>query len=184
MRRIQAVNFTPTAKRSIDVIVMHKMEYPEKITSAEDVGHYFANQKKGDPNGSSAHVGFDNNSGCRYVSDHDVAWAAPGANHNGLHVELAGYSSEARKTQETDKYDLDMLELAAEFVARKAHQYDIRPRKIGPDDIKAGRSGICGHIDVTHAYPTLGSHTDPGENFPWSHFMHRVHHYFGLHRSS
>ena len=181
MRRIQAVNFTPVQRRDIDVIVMHRMEYPMKITAAEDVGHFFANQEKGSKNGSSAHVGFDENSGCRYVSDHDVAWAAPGANHNGLHVELAGYS----KNNDWGHQDsLDMLELAAEWVARKAHKYDVRPRKIGAADLRAGRSGICGHINVTHAWPNLGSHTDPGEHFPWSHFMHRVHHYYGLHRSS
>jgi N-acetyl-anhydromuramyl-L-alanine amidase AmpD len=159
------------------------MEYPEKLTAAEDVGHFFANQEKGSKKGSSAHVGFDENSGCRYVSDHDVAWAAPGANHNGLHVELAGYSKQSRADW-GDEYSMNMLELAAEWVARKAHRYDIRPRKIGAEDIRAGRSGICGHLNVTHAYPNLGSHTDPGENFPWGHFMHRVHHYFGLHRSS
>lgn len=182
MRHIQAANFTAVHSRSIDLIVIHDMEYPELKTAAEDVANFFKGQKKG-PNGSSAHYCADADSMVSCVWDHDVAWAAPGTNHNGLHYELAGISKQNRKDW-GDDFDQAMMEIVAEHAARKAHRYDIRPRKIGPKDIRAGRSGFAGHLDVTHAYPTLGSHTDPGEHFPWEYFMRRVHHYYGLHRSS
>jgi len=183
MRHIQAANFTAVQSRSIDLIVIHDMEYLEKLTAAEDVANFFKNQPKSSKTGSSAHYCADDNSIVSCVFDHDVAWAAPGANHNGLHIELAGYSKQDRKDW-GDEYDLEMFELVAELAARKAHKYDIRPRKIGAADIKAGRSGFVGHRDVTAAYPNLGSHQDPGEHFPWDHFMRRVHHFYGLHRSS
>lgn len=182
MRFIQAANFTPAHNRDITLLIIHDMEYPERITAAEDVAHYFHNQPKND-NGSSAHYCIDENSIVRSVRDHDIAWAAPGANNDGLHFELAGYSKQNRKDW-GDDYSKQMLELAAELVARKAHYYHIRPRKLNGDDIRAGRSGIAGHKNVTAAFPTLGSHTDPGDNFPWGHFMHRVHHYYGLRHSS
>lgn len=182
MRFIPAAFYTPTHNRQIDVIVIHDMEYPEKLTAAEDVAKFFHDQK--DPKkGSSAHYCADENSIVRCVQDHNVAWAAPGANSNGLHFELAGFAKQDRKDW-GDEYSLAMLEIVAELVARKAHQYDIRPRKIDASDLRAGRSGVCGHLDVTEAYPKLGSHRDPGDNFIWNHFMHRMHHYFGLHRSS
>ena len=183
MRHIQAANFTAVQHRSIDLIIIHDMEFPEKLTAAEDVANFFKNQPKSSKTGSSAHYCADANSMVSSVWDHDVAWAAPGANHNGLHYELAGYSKQDRKDW-GDGFDLEMFEIVAEHAARKAHRYDIRPRKISAHDIKAGRSGFAGHRDVTAAYPNLGSHQDPGEHFPWSHFMHRVHHYYGLHRSS
>lgn len=182
MRHIQAANFTAVARRSIDLIIIHDMEFKEVKTAAEDVANFFKNQPKGD-NGSSAHYCADENSIVSSVWDHDVAWAAPGANHNGLHYELAGYSKQNRKDW-GDQYDQDMFEIVAEHAARKAHKYGIRPRKIKAADIKAGRSGFAGHADVTEAYPTLGSHTDPGPHFPWGYFMRRVHHYYGLHHSS
>lgn len=37
-------------------------------------------------------------------------------------------------------------------------------------DLKAGRRGICGHVDVTDAWHQ-SDHDDPGPWFPWDKFM-------------
>src|SRR4051794_37904817 len=111
MEFIQAKNYTPTKSRSIDLLVIHDMEAPETGDTAENVAHYFANQPKGS-SGSSAHYCIDNNSVVQCVRDHDVAWHAPGANHDGLGFEHAGY---ARQTAQewNDAYSKSMLLLSA-----------------------------------------------------------------------
>jgi hypothetical protein len=174
MRFIQAANFTPVHSREIDLLVVHDMEFPELISAAEDVAHFFANQPKG-PNGSSAHACFDNNSVVGCVHDHDVAWAAPGANHNGWHGEFAGYAKQTGK-QWRDRYDDAMLKIAARVYAHKALRYNIPAVVSDPDELKKGKSGI-----KTHRYITMsgiggpsGTHQDPGPAFPLHDFATEV----------
>src|SRR5688572_13889549 len=85
----QARHYTPTSGRQIDLVVLHDMEAPEKPATAENIASWFAG-----PNAprASAHWCFDSNSAVRCVADKDVAWHAPGANHNGLGYEMAGYA--------------------------------------------------------------------------------------------
>ncbi|WP_446924560.1 hypothetical protein, partial [Klebsiella pneumoniae] len=37
-------------------------------------------------------------------------------------------------------------------------------------DLKAGKRGVCGHVDVTDAWHQ-SDHDDPGPWFPWDKFM-------------
>lgn len=174
MNYIQARNYTPVASRTIDLLVIHDMEFPETLTAAEDVARYFARQEKG-PNGSSAHYCLDSNSAVHCVRDHDVAWAAPGANHDGLHFEFAGYAKQTDK-QWRDKYDEAMLDIAARLFARKAHQYHIPVAHVGPVHLRHGYSGITTHREITES--GIGgpnaNHQDPGPNFPLADFLARV----------
>ena len=73
-------------REPIRLIVIHTMEVPEAASVAEAVGAAFANPARQ----ASAHIGVDTESTVRYVPDEDTAWAAPGANADGLHLELAG----------------------------------------------------------------------------------------------
>lgn len=174
MKFIQAANFTAVQHRTIDLLVIHDMEMPETVHTAEDCAHFFASQRKG-PNGSSAHYCLDNNSIVQSVRDHDVAWAAPGANHDGLHFELAGRASQT-KAEWRDKFDMAMLKIAAVMFARKAHLYHIPMRHVLPQGLVAGHSGITTHRDITDSGiggPT-GTHQDPGPNFPMGTFIQMV----------
>ncbi len=83
---IQAANFTPVRSRLIDLISLHSIQAPQKGSTAESTARYFANPSTR----VSAHNCFDQDSQVKCVRNNDVAWAAPGANHNGLHYELAG----------------------------------------------------------------------------------------------
>jgi len=173
MRTILAANFTAVEHRSIDLLVIHDMEYPERKTAAEDVAAFFHNQPKGS-NGTSAHYCIDEDSVVRSVRDHDIAWAAPGANSDGLHFELAGYSKQNRGDW-LDEYGKHLLHNAAQIVAHKAVRYRIPvSHHLSADEVRRGHRGICGHIDITHAWPTMGTHTDPGTSFPWHYFMDLV----------
>ena len=79
-------------KREVRVIVIHTMEADETDQTAENVANYFKNVEP--TNKVSAHLCIDNNSIIQCVLDNDVAYAAPGANHNGIQLELAGFASQ------------------------------------------------------------------------------------------
>lgn len=176
MQFIQARNYTPApVGRQIDLIVVHDMEAPDKPDTAENVAKWFAG-----PNApqASAHYCVDDNSMVWCVKDHDVAWAAPGANHQGLHYEMAGYAKFRRVTW-LDAYNKAMLALAAtepeHGIIHQLQYHHIPAVKLTGDQVRAGHRGICGHRDVTDAWPNLGDHQDPGDAFPWPWFMNFIH---------
>lgn len=171
---IQARNFTRVyTRRTIRLLVIHDMEAPEKGSTAEAVAAYFA--RLGAPK-ASAHYCIDNNSTVQCVRDVDVAWAAPNANHDGLHFEHAGYASQSMSDW-LDPYGKAMLNVSAKLVAAKCKQYGIPVRLLSAAQVRAGLKGITGHGQITDAYPGTGSHTDPGRNFPWRYYIARVNAY-------
>ena len=174
MKFIQARNYTPVSHREIDLLVIHDMEAPEKPDTAEGVANFFHNQLAG-PNGSSAHYCLDNNSVVACVRDHDVAWAAPGANHDGLHFEFTGYASQTDK-QWHDRFDQEMFQIGAHLFARKAKRYGIPRNIVDPDELKKGKSGITTHLYITESGigGPSGTHRDPGEHFPLIEFRDEV----------
>lgn len=185
MKHIQAKNYTKVDERLIDYMIVHDMEAPEKGTTAEAVANFFARQPKSPTSGSSAHYCIDNNSIVQCVYDHDVAWAAPGVNHNGLHFEHAGYARQNRH-EWADDFSTEMLKLSAQLVAEKCAVYFVPIRFVPATEIKreanlpAGqkRGGITGHLQVTKSgISPSGTHTDPGPNFPWGRYMRYVRSY-------
>lgn len=172
MRFVQARHYTPVSSREINLLVIHDMEFPEKPEAAEDVAKFFAGSNAPQ---ASAHYCLDNNSVVQCVRDHDVAWAAPGANNDGLHFEFAGYAAQSGK-QWRDRYDMDMLTIAAHLFARKAHRYHIPLHSVGPKGLRAGHSGITTHRFITESGigGSAGTHQDPGPNFPLEDFVDSV----------
>ncbi|MBG0818315.1 N-acetylmuramoyl-L-alanine amidase [Planomonospora sp. ID82291] len=169
MQKIQARYYTKGRVRPVRLIVCHSMEAPEKPTTAEAVARWFATSSPR----TSTHVNVDNNSMVRSVDDGDTAWCAPNANADGLHVELTGYARQTR-TEWLDAFSRATLANAAKVVARWCKKYKIPVRKLTPSEVAAGKKGICGHVDVTRAYPGTGDHTDPGKHFPWDVFLSMV----------
>lgn len=161
-------------EREIQLLVLHDMEAPERSTTAENVGNYFANL--GRDRVASTHWGFDNDSQVRYAYDTDVCAAAAGANHQGLHYEMAGYAKQT-EAEWLDPFGIAMLELVAAQVAKDCHTYGIPPRRLTVAEVKAGMSGICDHWQVSQAF-LKGTHWDCGKGFPWSYFMDRVRQHF------
>jgi N-acetyl-anhydromuramyl-L-alanine amidase AmpD len=144
------------------------MEAPENVQTAENVANYF----KTTGTKASAHVCVDNNSIVRCVDDRDTAWAAPGANADGLQLELAGYARQSR-TQWLDDYSEALLKLAAQVTADWCRKYNLPTRRLTRDELKAGRKGITSHADVSAVYKR-SDHTDPGSGFPWDYFLAAV----------
>lgn len=160
MHVIPSPNKTDTTGRKINHWVIHTMEMPEKGDTAEDCGHFFERRSTK----ASAHYCFDNNSVVRCVEERDVAWAAPGANHDGIQAEHAGF---ARQTPDDwrDGYSLHMLKLSMDICAEVCGSYNIPVVFLRAPDLAAGRRGITTHAEVSKAF-RLSDHTDPGTGFP------------------
>lgn len=155
-------------RRRIRLIVIHVMEAKESPRTAEDIGRYFQHPDKP----SSTHVGVDCDSVVQYVRDNDVAYGAPGANSDGIHIELAGYSNQTQ-AQWLDAYGLELLENAADVTAQYCLKYLIPPRQLTNVQLLAGEAGIVGHDQVSKTY-RRSDHKDPGPQFPWTYFLTKV----------
>lgn len=161
-------NYLKVQGRSLDLVVIHDMEWTETDQTAEACAKYFARAKIP----ASAHYNVDNNSVVRSVLDKDVAYAAPGANHNGIHIEHAGY---ARQTtaEWLDPYGQAMLLRSAKLMEEICWEYKIPIVFVGVSDLRLGKSGITTHAAVSKAFGR-SSHTDPGFNFPLEYYLSLV----------
>jgi ketosteroid isomerase-like protein len=169
MEFLQAKYFTPAWKRQIDLMVIHDMEMPEKGDTAESCAQFF--HRGGSE--ASAHYCIDNDSVVNCVHDMDIAWAAPGANRNGLHFEHAGY---ARQTAEdwSDAYSQQMMSVSAALVADKCKEFNVPMAFVSGNELRKGYRGITTHYQITLAFATVGGHTDPGPNFPMAQYISMV----------
>lgn len=171
MTFIQAANYTPTNGRVIELVVLHTMEAPEKGDTAESVARYFQNRNVQ----ASAHYCIDDNSIVQCVNDRDVAWAAPGANHNGLHVEHAGYAKQSAADW-ADPFSVAMLRRSAGLVADKLRANGLPNAFRTAADLLAGDGRARGwttHYEVSQAY-RKSDHYDPGKGFPWRYFTNYI----------
>lgn len=158
----------PTRQKQL--IVMHSMEAPDKPDMAEEVGYFF--QRLPESHKASAHTGADNNSRVRYVDDDDVAFGAPGANHNGLHHEQTGYARFTRG--EWTQPDMMLMLQQSALQVREWHlTHNIPLRFITADQLKQHNPenlppecwGVTTHWEISKAWG-LTDHHDPGPNYP------------------
>lgn len=172
MTFIPARNFTPTSGRQIDLIVVHSMESGEASNTAENVASWFAG-----PNAprASAHRCFDSDSNVQCVRDHDVAWHAPGANHNGLGYEHAGRAAQSRE-EWLDDYGQAMLAISAAQARIDTAQYNIPIVWVDAAGLRAGQRGITTHWEVSKAF-RRSTHWDPGHHFPMDVYLQMI--YYG-----
>lgn len=176
--------YTParTARRDIRGVCIHTAESLEVGTGAEAVAAFFADPKKPRnlrekpyvwvPSKVSAHFCVDNNSTVQCVPVRDVAYAAPGANKDFVHIELSGY---ARQTVEEwdDDYSRAELAQAAKLVAALAKDVGFPAVFVDVDGLLTGQAGITTHAAVSKAWHQ-SDHTDPGPNFPMMRFLELV----------
>lgn len=166
---VQAHAYTRGPRRGpVTLVVIHDMEAPETSKTAENVARYFA----APTTGASAHYCLDNDSTVQCVLERDIAWHAPGANNNGIGIELAGYAKQTA-AEWADPFSSAMLRRAALLTADICKRHGIPARFVDAVGLKAGKSGITMHRDVTAAF-RKSTHQDPGPNFPIADFVRQV----------
>jgi hypothetical protein len=83
------------------------------------------------------------------VKDNDIAAAAPGANTDGIHLELAGFAKQTRE-EWLDPYGVLLLDNAADAAAQYCLKYDIPAKQLRNAELATpGVKGIVGHVQVT-----------------------------------
>jgi hypothetical protein len=167
-----------TGERFIDYVVLHTMQFWERSDSAEWCQDFFAtSDRKG-----STHMCVDNDSIARCVLDKDVCWGANGVNHDGLHIEHAGFA-EQDEVNWHDEYSQQMLRLSAELTATWCALYDIPPVFVDADGLRRHVRGITTHREAEIAFP-YGGHTDPGPEFPINQYIEMVKFFLGVQMAS
>ena len=168
-----ARNFTPASRSRGDVkyVVLHTMESPEEADTAENVAAWFAGSTAPQ---TSAHYAVDNNSIVGMVDESDIAWAAPGANTNGMHIEHAGQAAQTA-AQWQDAYSRGELNESAKLCADILKRWGIRKAHPSNSELAAGSGGVIGHDQVSEVIDPGAGHWDPGPNVPWREYMEDVH---------
>lgn len=160
--------------KPIRLVVLHSTESLEVSDGAENVAAYLARPSTR----ASAHVITDNDSSVRGVPDADTAWAAPGANADGLQLEMVGKAGQT-SAQWDDAYSRAVLERSAQQVAEWCRTHGIPARALTVAQVRDGKTeGICTHDDVSKAFGR-SSHWDPGPSFPKAVFVARVNELLG-----
>jgi N-acetyl-anhydromuramyl-L-alanine amidase AmpD len=165
---VASPNVNHTSGRDVDVVVVHTMEMDEKGDTAESCAHYFSQSSAQ----VSAHYCVDSDSVVQCVKEDDVAWHAPGANHNGIGVEHAGRAAQTGRDW-SDPYSTSMLALSAQLVGGICSRHKIPVVWLQPADLVAGKRGITSHANVSKAFKR-GSHWDPGDAFPIERYLATV----------
>lgn len=162
--RRQAKYYRPGRIKPIRLLVAHDPEYPVAPGFAKTLGDYFATIDRP----ASAHAGAGPDGVGRYVADGDTAFGAPNANADGLHQEIAGFSSFTRAQWLEPARGLPTLGNAADQFAEWCALHHIPPVLLTEAQVADGvTKGITDHRTITAAFNTVGGHTDPGPNFPW-----------------
>lgn len=166
---IECRNYLRRARASVDLIVLHCMEAPEASGRAESCAAWMASERA--PM-ASAHYFVDCDSVVQGVADHFVAYAAPGANHNGVQVEHAGYARQSRG-EWLDDFGQRMLALSVQLSARLCRQWKIPATFVRAQDLRLRARGITTHHEVSLAFGK-SDHHDPGPGFPIDWYCERV----------
>lgn len=178
---VQAERFKSIpAGRKIDLVCLHTAELPEKPNGAESVAAYFKRPRDGKGNivDASAHYCVDSDSTVQCVLEKDIAWAAPGANNNGIHIELTGWAKQTAADWE-DAYSTAELQIAASLVAKICARNGIPAQFVDEHEladekgVARGARGITTHACVSKAFKK-STHTDPGTGFPMVRFIDMV----------
>ena len=171
--------FSEGRNRIIRYAVIHTTEGSEGLTSAEDGAAYNRVRDQS----VSTHYFHDQNNTVQCILTSDRAYHARfHGNEIGIGYELCARAGQT-PAQWHDAASLGTLRNAAKQVARDCVKYNLPVRRLSVAEVRAAYyapadqrpRGICGHVDVTAAYPEdQGDHWDPGPNFPWDEFLDMV----------
>lgn len=153
------------------LLVVHTSEGSEGPSSAENLCSFMTlpgdrvDPTDGSKYGASYHYVTDTDQVLPATPDNVVAYAAAGANNDGIHICIPGKAGQTRD-QWLDTISRDYIRQLAAVMVDKGRVHAIPLRLLTVPQIVAGQTGYCGHVDISRAYHR-SDHTDPGPSFPW-----------------
>lgn len=166
---VRSKNFRAGRTAPVRLVVLHTIEIVEIAAAAERCAQYFATVTKPQV---SAHYCVDSDSAVQCVLEEDTAFTAPGANHDGVHIEMAGYARQ-NAAEWSDPYSAAMLERVAALVAEICDRHGVPAELVEVPGLLSGARGITTHGLVSKAFKK-SNHTDPGPHFPMGAFLMMV----------
>lgn len=154
-------NYTPGRIKRPRLIVLHTAEAPCVSGKAEAVARYLARPDVR----ASAHWIVDPSTTVAQVAEADTAWAAPGANADGIQVEQCGYASFGPTDWTAPQVAAMLRGQTAPLLRSIAARWGIPLVGLNAADLLAGKAGVCDHWTVNEAYHQ-SDHTDCGTSFP------------------
>jgi hypothetical protein len=154
---------------SVNRVVIHATVSPCVRGGAKNIANYFHNTTRA----ASAHYVVDPGVIYQCLKETTIGYHAP-PNTGSIGIELCDPQT-GSASRWADANHQAMLELAAGLTREVAHRWNVPIVKLSAADLKAGKRGICGHVDVSNAWH-LTDHGDPMEAgpFPWPEFMDLV----------
>lgn len=158
----QAVNYGSRYGSRPRLIVIHTMECPCQNGRAQWCAQWFAGTTAPV---ASAHWMVDPSFTWGGVDESYAAWAAPGANSDGIQIEQAGYAA----FTPDDWASADVVQMintqTGPLVAAICARWGIPVRWLTNEELAAGASGIVEHRQVSEVYQR-SDHSDCGLNYP------------------
>lgn len=152
----------PRKASSIRLVVIHSAEG----SSAAGVASFFAGSAQ-----ASTQLAVDDKECWRMLPDLVIPWGAPGANSDGLHIEICGFAKWDRAQWRGHE---PMLRRSAFKVAKWCWLYDIPARWLTDTQLANGTArGLVTHVQVSKVFKR-SSHWDPGPGFPKDVFLQWV----------
>lgn len=148
------------------LVVIHDTS---NTASAQAEAHYAATRTDAQASWTSAHFYVDTSGPLGSLVLNKQAWAAYSyANSHAWQIEMCGTNAGTP----TAVPAVTIAHTAA-LAARLCALAGIPVVHLGPADVAAGKSGICGHWDITQGLH-VGTHDDPGPAFDWAGFINMV----------
>lgn len=180
MRTVSNSSSYPSRTGGVRLVVVHTAETPCEEGRAYNIASYLANPAVR----ASAHYVVDPGETVAQVPEEGTAWAAPGANSDGIQIEQAAYAkfgsgeeipeeiTAARAAYGTHWPDWDdadaqrmLREQLAPLVAGICRRWGLPAVWLSAADLLAGRAGVTDHNTVNEAY-RASDHWDCGPSFP------------------
>lgn len=156
-------------------IVIHTSEQPRAtVSSAQSLAAFIATPATAQ-NTASYHYGVDLDDEVVLVPEEDIAFQAP-PNWRGIGICLTGRADRDWTGVSDGVDDTPELDLAARRCADICARKGWPVRRLTLAQLQAGEHGLCGHVDMSHAFKQ-SDHTDPGVGFPWQSFLALVESY-------
>lgn len=172
-------NFSSRGGTNVDLLIIHTEEpYTTECVPAQHLAD-FIKDSEGTCNPVSYHyaVGQKSDGTVEVIDIVDTdyeCWAVLDANPNSINYCFAG-SAVAMTTKEwMDRYG-NAIDVVAYLIVADARKYNV-PLNVLVPPYRADPPGVTDHKYVTERLGH-GTHTDVGDNFPWSYFADRINHY-------